>query len=395
MTDKENRQTSRPSDKPLEIETGGGGEQTLGLYRAALAQASAEFILADRVEGALRLRRFEALGLVDETDPGGLDRVVRDDPSLWQVRWPDQSPWNRGGLSLWEAVLGGERLDGLEVIVRTPDGAERWVEVNAAPIRGPAGEVVAGVFAFSDLQRVKMLEEERARILSMFAHDMKSPLIAASGFIERLLAGKTGPLAKKQAEYLEIIFSQVRRVQCLAQDFLDLARLSLDKRKMTIAQVDLGGILDGLRQEYQERAATEGLELVIEAQGGLPILMGDPGRLSRVLTNLLDNALKYAGQGRVTLAIRAAEPGGVVIDVLDQGPGLSREDLDQLFRPFFRGSAGTGTDGTGLGLAAVRAIVEAHGGWVEAANRDGGGARFTVFLGSAPGPDPRWPSGRE
>jgi len=357
----------------------------LELCRVAIGQSGVDFVLADRLDGSLRLRRFESLGLRSRSTDQGDRFLLEGDPSVWLPLNEHRTLWTRDGMSLWETVLNGDRIVDAEVMLRGAAETDQWVLVNAAPIYGPDGPVIAGVFTFSDLGRVKMLEEERSRILSMFAHDMKSPLIAASGFLERLLTGKTGPLARKQSEYLEIVLSLVKRVHSLAQDFLDLARLSLDRSRMSMVPVDLGALLTGLRREYEERAVSQGLEMIMDIHPNLPEILGDPSRLSRVVTNLLDNALKYAGKGRVELRAEVCDAGQVRVDVLDQGAGLSDEDLDRLFQPFFRGRAVAGTEGSGLGLAAVRAIVEAHGGRVEAANRPEGGARFTVFLNAGPG----------
>jgi PAS domain S-box-containing protein len=291
----------------------------------------------------------------------------------------------RGGLCSKDCplrkVMSQERNSvTVETIINQAGGRVIPVSLRIAAMYDQEGKLVGAVELFADISHVKRLEAERAQTLSLFAHDMKSPLIAVGGLVERLLEGRAGELDAKQLHYLSIINDQIKRVQSMALDFLDTARLGKEGPELVTTPVDLNQLLAGLAVEYAERAKGAGLELVLELDPSLPKVQADPQRLTRVFTNLLDNAIKYSAQGRVRLEASSSAPGQVVIQVSDQGPGLDPEDLAGLFTPFFRGSAAQGVEGTGLGLAAVKAIVEAHGGGIRAENRGGRGARFTVSL---------------
>ncbi len=247
-----------------------------------------------------------------------------------------------------------------------------------------SGELVGAVEAFYDISQRVALEEEREKTLSFFAHDMKSPLVSAAGFMNRLLAGKAGELSPKQRSYLEIVLQELKRVQSLVIDYLDVVRLGTKHAELALEPLDLAQSLRELARPYGERAREKGLEWKLDIKGELPPLQADARRLGRVFANLFDNAIKFTDQGEVEV-VCVQEPAGFIrVEVCDQGPGLSPQDLESLFSPFFRGSAAKGVEGTGLGLAAVKAIVAAHGGEVSARNRAAGGACFEVRLPVSP-----------
>jgi len=271
----------------------------------------------------------------------------------------------------------------VETTIQTKNGEEVAVQLQTAAMFDSQGRLVGAVEAFSDIRDLKALETEKARTLSLFAHDMKSPLMAVSGFLSRLLAGKAGELSDKQREYLRAVTEGVSRVQTLVLDFLDVARMEGGHFELVTEPTDLADLLAGLKEVFNELTWESDLEFSLEIDGPLPRIQADRQRLGRAFTNLLDNAAKYAQQGVVTLRARPLEPGRVLIQVEDQGPGLSEQDLQGLFQPFFRGRAARNAEGTGLGLAAVRGIIEAHGGAVTAENRTDGGARFSVILPAA------------
>ena len=282
----------------------------------------------------------------------------------------------------------------LETHIHTKQGQVVPVRLRTAAMFDRQGQLIGALEAFSDISEVKALEEERSQTLSFFAHDMKAPLISISGFAQRLLEGKAGPLSQRQERYLRVIQDESRQIQALALDFLDVARLGDVGAGLVLAPVDLDALIQGMVPEYGAKAEDKGLELSIELAPNLPQLQGDPHRLRRALANLLDNAFNYAGQGRVELGVAIQAGPLVVITVRDQGPGLTPEDLETIFAPFQRGSAARGTEGTGLGLAAVQRIAHAHHGRLEAANHPQGGAVFTLSLPgqeALPFPDPGEP----
>jgi len=241
-------------------------------------------------------------------------------------------------------------------------------------------QLMGAVEAFIDIRPTVALEEERQRTLSYFAHDMKSPLVGALGFMNRLLDGKAGELNPKQRDYLQVVRGELGHVQELVMDYLDVLRVGSRQASLNLARMEMGSLLEELTREYGALARGKGMELELSMADDLPPVMADKPRLRRALANLVDNAVKFSRQGRVEVECRPVGEDKIRVLVCDRGPGLKPGDQEKLFTPFFRGSAGKEVEGTGLGLAAVRAIVEAHGGEVFASNRQGGGACFSMVL---------------
>ena len=268
----------------------------------------------------------------------------------------------------------------LETTIRMKSGQTLPVRLRTAAMFDGNGHLIGALEAFSDISELKQYELERTRTLSIFAHDMKNPLLSIAGFVSRLLEGKAGDLTDRQRKYLEVVHDEAKQIQSLASDFLDVARLGREGASLAWEVVDLVEALRETSREFEQRAEAAGMTLTTDIDTGLPSMKGDRRRLRRAIGNLLDNALKYAEHGEVRLEAGPSGPDRLRISVLDQGPGLTAKDLESIFESFQRGSAAAGKEGTGLGLAAVKSIAEAHYGRLEARNRDDGGAEFTITL---------------
>jgi signal transduction histidine kinase len=353
---------------------------TRAILLTAIEQAPVGFVIADFPDMVVRIASLEALGIMGKDSSPTRDVSIEDHLKDWQLLRTDGTPYRLRERPLEQAILEGKACDNVECIVRRKNGDQCWVAINAAPVKDDNGEIIAGVMVLRDITAVKALEEERARTLSFFAHDMKSPLFGAASFLDRILCGKAGETGPKVEEYLRITQGLVNRVMVLAMDFLDVARLGKSGVCLPMESIEICSLLSGIVEEYKERARKMELSLLVCIDNPLPRVIADPHRLGRVIANLLDNAIKFTRSGAVEIRAWPDLPDRVSLEILDEGPGLSEKDLKNLFRPFYRGNAGRGIEGTGLGLAAVRAIVQAHGGFVTGENRPHGGARFVVTL---------------
>jgi two-component system phosphate regulon sensor histidine kinase PhoR len=241
-------------------------------------------------------------------------------------------------------------------------------------------KLMGGLEAFHDISQLKALELEKANLMSMFAHDMKSPLIAIQGFVLRLLAHATDMAEDKRDKYLEIIKREAGKLDHLINDFLEFSRLQTGKLNLNISTTSLEQELLELFEAYHPRALQSGIELKLEKSGALPLIEADAARLRRVLGNLLDNAFKFtAGEGKITILTQQTNH-DIRIKIIDEGRGIDAEDLHAVFEPFQRGRRAEDTGGIGLGLAVVKSIVEAHGGRVLVDSELGKGSVFTVIL---------------
>ena len=271
----------------------------------------------------------------------------------------------------------------IETTIRNKIGEIIPVRMSTAALLDEKDRLIGGLEAFHDISQLKALEREKANLLSMFAHDMKSPLIAIQGFVLRLLAHTTDMPQEKREKYLEIIKKEAGKLDHLINDFLEFSRLQTGKLNLNLSSTFLDQELLELFEAYHPRASQSGIELKLENVGALPPIEADAARLRRVLTNLLDNAFKFTvGEGRVTILTEQTEH-DVSIKIIDEGRGIDAEDLHAIFEPFQRGRRAEDTGGIGLGLAVVKAIVEAHGGRVLLESEIGKGSVFTVILPKA------------
>jgi PAS domain S-box-containing protein len=278
------------------------------------------------------------------------------------------------------ALTNQEPLSLVESTVHTKREETLPVRMNVAALFDESGNLIGGVESFQDISALKTLERERNNLISTFAHDMKSSLTIIGGFVLRLLH-KAGTFDdEKEHRYLEIIREESRKLEALISDFLEFARLQTGKLKLNLSATSLDKELMELCEAYQPKVSGAGLTLKLENENALPPISGDPRQLRRVFTNLLDNAVKFSSKGGKIIVSTAADASGIRVSVKDQGMGISADELPYIFDAFHRGKAGETVMGFGLGLAAVRVIVEAHGGSVNVESELGKGSTFTVVL---------------
>jgi two-component system, OmpR family, phosphate regulon sensor histidine kinase PhoR len=280
-------------------------------------------------------------------------------------------------------VLRREKpMVGIETTIQKREGVFIPVRMSTAGLFDQRERLIGGIESFQDISHLKNLERERNNIISMIAHDMKSPIISIHGFAHRLL---TRANADKQKQYLEIIEKESTRLEALINEFLELSRLQAGKLTLNLSSTSLDKELYELFDLYQHRASEKGLRLELRSDEPLPIIEADSHRLRRALSNLLDNAIKFSQSGgTITLLTRERE-GEVVVEIRDQGVGIDSEDIYHVFDAFHRGKEpGTQEQGFGLGLAGVKAIIEGHGGRVQVRSEPGKGSTFFVFLPKTP-----------
>jgi PAS domain S-box-containing protein len=286
-------------------------------------------------------------------------------------------------------VWKGQKKVVQELILCNRSGQEVPVMISTFALRDRReGAPQGGAIIIRDLTPVKRLETERRHLVNMFAHDLKTPVVATAGLIRRLIQGKLGPVAAPQMAYLQTVDSELERLEKLITRFLEFARLDLriltPQPKVLDVQIEVREVLTLLRPLAEDKDITLETDLSPE----IPPLWADPLLFRRVLENLLENAIKYSPAGSKVRLAAHAEDSAILFAVSDQGPGISAADLSHLFEIFYRGERQEDTRGFGLGLATVRRIIDGHGGriWVDTAPCRGSTFYFTFPLEANPAP---------
>ncbi|MFA5353657.1 MAG: ATP-binding protein [Thermodesulfovibrionales bacterium] len=253
------------------------------------------------------------------------------------------------------------------------------ISVTVSPFFDEKGDFIGGIELFRDITELKKLERERQSLLSMFAHDMKNPVIISSGFIQRLLKGKAGPMTDEQKDYCLLVMEELNKVQEMIADFLEFSRFETTEYKPVLLPYDIETALRKHIEAAEVEADKKNLSIsFVKPETALPPLPADAMLMGRVIANLIDNAIKYSDQGG-TVAIKLSDEGTeVLVEVADKGIGISAEHLPYIFDAFYR--ATRDTKGSGLGLSIAKTIVEAHGGKLWAESTPGRGSTFSFTL---------------
>jgi len=268
----------------------------------------------------------------------------------------------------------------LDYELKLPELNERWLQVNAAVILDSAGEREGTILVFRDLTRLKQLERTREEFVANVSHELRTPLSHIKGYVETLLDGaKDDP--EVSSRFLETIARNADRLRLLIEDLLTISELESGRVTLTLQSVSLHPLVQKVLDDFKARAKGKNVTL----SNDVPELSAraDSTRLEQVLSNLVDNAIKYGcAEGHVTVAAGLGEDEKVEISVKDDGPGLPPEALERVFERFYRVDKARSREqgGTGLGLSIVKHIVQGHGGRVWAKSEPGDGATFFFTL---------------
>jgi PAS domain S-box-containing protein len=333
-------------------------------------------------------------------------------------------------------LLSGEARQNVVLAVTRGDGGKVWISMNSQPlIRFGEKVPYAAMASFSDItarkaaeaslrfimselevrveKRTSQLmeanallknevgERERAQremheakeaadtanraksaFLANMSHELRTPLNAVIGFSELLEQEIFGGLNDKQRTYVGNVLVSGRHLLQLVNDILDISKVEAGRMDLVYERTPIGSVVDVVRGVIGALAAKRGINLEVDVPPNLPDVYVDPGRIKQVLYNLISNAIKFTPRGGVVRLTARADVRSLVVSVADTGIGIARADLPRLFREFEQLAQPNGMrpEGTGLGLALTRRLVELHGGRVEVESELGQGATFSVHL---------------
>ena len=297
-------------------------------------------------------------------------------------------------IRLFERELQGEISVAEELPVQRKDGSVFYADVNISPIILYGKPHLIG--AFRDVtERRKLRESEIARLaaeeacrtksdfLANMSHELRTPLNSVIGFSEVLQDELYGPMNEKQREYVNNIHVSGRHLLSLINDILDLSKVESGKMELELSAFPLRDMLGDSLAMFKEKAlrGAVGIHLELDPEADADI-MADQRKLKQIMFNLLSNAIKFTPAGGTLKVSARRMPDFVEIAVADTGIGIKAQDIPKLFKPFTQlGSVYTkGFEGTGLGLALSKRLVELHGGRIRVKSKFGTGSRFSFTI---------------
>jgi PAS domain S-box-containing protein len=340
-----------------------------------------------------------------EANPALLNMLEYDIDTIRQSAWPDLwRAYDQAAARQHKAPLlagGVSEVGSVQVRAATGSGKWLWLQLTATSIPDTSGrpehvllliEDVTAVRETSDKlaealesqreanSNLEKIDRTKTEFLSIVSHEFRTALTGIQGFSELIRDG--GLEAEEVRAYGGYIFNDADRVNRLIGDMLDLDRMESGRMTMRTADVDINDVLT----EVVSRAAPSAtaVEFKSDLDPRLPIVTGDRDRLIQVVSNLVNNAVKYSPEGGVVTLVSRGDGGYALTSVSDTGLGIPPDEIGHVFERFrrVRSGAAQSIPGTGLGLAIVKQIVEMHGGkiWVESAVGHGSSFHFTIPL---------------
>jgi signal transduction histidine kinase len=244
--------------------------------------------------------------------------------------------------------------------------------------------LIRGVFReIRRREEVEKISQAKSEFISITSHQLRTPLSAIKGYLSMVLEGTYGGISERVKKVLENVYQSNERLIKLVNSFLDVSRIELGREELKLERVSIEDLISETVSEMEIEAKKKNLYLKFEKPKiALPKILIDRGRIKEVISNLIDNAIKYTQKGGITIKSQISN-GKCQISISDTGEGLTKEEISRLFESFSRGTAGAKfwTEGVGLGLYVSRKFVELHGGkiWAESEGK-GKGSTFYIEL---------------
>ncbi|MCB0008309.1 MAG: hypothetical protein KDE04_17715, partial [Anaerolineales bacterium] len=236
-----------------------------------------------------------------------------------------------------------------------------------------------------DITKAVEVDRIKSEFVSNVSHELRTPMTSIKGYTDLMLMGAAGGMSDSQRHYLTVIKNNADRLKSLVDDLLDISRIETGKTKLLRVYLDIGDVVNDVVNGHlrgRRQDAGKEMDITCDIPADLPTVSADKEKVTRILTNLVDNAFNYTPAGG-TIRVSARNLGDVLaVTVADTGIGIPAEHLDNIFDRFYRSESEEvrAVPGTGLGLAIVHSLVEMHGGTMDVQSEQGKGSRFTFTL---------------
>jgi two-component system phosphate regulon sensor histidine kinase PhoR len=296
------------------------------------------------------------------------------------------------GRPVYEAIRNGALLRFIEKTQASSEPIEEdivlhetqdiFLQAHGTPLHGSEGRIPGILLVFSDVTRLRRLENLRKEFVANVSHELKTPVTSIQGFVETLKGGAIEN-PKDAERFLDIIHRHTQRLNAMIDDLLNLSRIEqqAEKRDIILERNSVRDVLEEAVSVCQAKADAGTITLQVECGKDLFAMMR-PDLMAQAVSNLIDNAVKYSGAGGQVTVRAVQKEDGIHIEVEDRGTGIPKEHLPRLFERFYRVDPSRSRDmgGTGLGLAIVKHVAQAHGGRTAVESEEGKWSVFSIVL---------------
>ena len=272
---------------------------------------------------------------------------------------------------------GVRRVPARELTLDAGDGPPTPVDLTATFLRDGDGRVVQAVCVLRDASARHRADSQRGELISTLSHELRSPLTSVKGFTSTLLHRWERFSDDQKLEMLTTVNMDADRVTRLIRELLDVSRIDAGKLELRRQEFDLPAMAAGIVGRFEIQHDRHRFEVSFPDR--FPRVYADPDKVEQVLTNLVENAVKYSEGGTVTVTGSATDH-AVEVAVADEGVGIPSDQLPLIFTKFYRRAGYGAPSGTGLGLFIARGLVEAHGGRIWANSAPGRGTELRFRL---------------
>jgi two-component system phosphate regulon sensor histidine kinase PhoR len=315
-------------------------------------------------------------GVIMTDVEGNISLANRAAAKLFNIKDAENKP-------LIEAVRDHEVDEVLKLCLKTAQTqaanyesgtSKRYLRVIAIPIAH------SGVLLlFQDLTELRDLQTTRRELIGNISHEFRTPLAGIKAMVETLSGGAVDD-KKAARDFLTRIDSEVDRLTQLVAELTELSRIETGTAELKLEPVNINDLVEEVIAQLSPQAERQKLTITRELAADLPPVPADRGRVRQVITNLAHNAIKFTPPGGKIKIITRTIEGSAVVDIADTGIGIPKEDLPHVFERFYKGDKARAGEGTGMGLAIAKHVIEAHGGNIRVESEEGKGATFSFSL---------------
>jgi len=267
-----------------------------------------------------------------------------------------------------------------EAVIRLagPGDYELTLQISSSPLVDLNGEVRGAVQVIRDITKSRQIEEMKSDLIRRVSHEFRTPLSAIVGMTEMLITGDVR--GKRGKQYLETILNEGMRLSSMVSDLLDLSRIESGKVILEMTEVPVREMIEAVLHSLEPSIRQKEAEVSLHIDGGVEFVVADRTKIAQVLLNLVSNSLAYSDRNvKIDIFVKK-ERDYIIIQVQDNGWGMTEDDLSHAGEKFFRGRLSASTKGTGLGLALCREIMELHDGSIELESRVEEGTTVSIKL---------------